>query len=248
MTTLLFSRTTHKVLSKSSGKSLYSSINFTGSIFNRNQSNNRLLSSTNFNSLIGSFSNPSRHLSTSIATKHSCCGGHCKSTSSKDPNERQTTTIISTTPFQPDNQTDTMSPATVTTPFSLPTHTKTPARHLLSIADLTPKELQWLVDEAARVKAEIKAGTPPSDRPLQGKTVAMMFSKRSTRTRVSTEGAVVYLGGHPMFLGKDDIQLGVSHPPSSLAILLSNRSPLSFSPLNWRFFLSETRWENHREQ
>lgn len=37
----------------------------------------------------------------------------------------------------------------------------------------------------------------------------MSFSKRSTRTRISTEGAVVALGGHPMFLGKDDIQLGV---------------------------------------
>jgi ornithine carbamoyltransferase len=37
-----------------------------------------------------------------------------------------------------------------------------------------------------------------------------MFSKRSSRTRVSTESAVVALGGHPMFLGKDDIQLGVN--------------------------------------
>ncbi len=37
-----------------------------------------------------------------------------------------------------------------------------------------------------------------------------MFNKRSTRTRVSTESAVSIMGGHPMFLGKDDIQLGVS--------------------------------------
>jgi ornithine carbamoyltransferase len=41
----------------------------------------------------------------------------------------------------------------------------------------------------------------------------MMFNKRSTRTRVSTEGAVSIMGGHPMFLGKDDIQLGVSELP-----------------------------------
>lgn len=45
---------------------------------------------------------------------------------------------------------------------------------------------------------------------LEGKTVAMMFNKRSTRTRVSTEAAVAIMGGHPMFLGKDDIQLGVN--------------------------------------
>lgn len=44
---------------------------------------------------------------------------------------------------------------------------------------------------------------------LAGKTVAMTFSKRSTRTRVSTEGAIAAFGGSPMFLGKDDIQLGV---------------------------------------
>jgi ornithine carbamoyltransferase len=38
----------------------------------------------------------------------------------------------------------------------------------------------------------------------------MLFSKLSTRTRVSTEAAVALMGGHPMFLGKNDIQLGVS--------------------------------------
>lgn len=44
---------------------------------------------------------------------------------------------------------------------------------------------------------------------LAGRTVAMTFSKRSTRTRISTEGAIAAFGGSPMFLGKDDIQLGV---------------------------------------
>ena len=44
----------------------------------------------------------------------------------------------------------------------------------------------------------------------------MMFSKRSTRTRVSTESAVALMGGHPMFLGKDDIQLGVCYPLARL--------------------------------
>jgi ornithine carbamoyltransferase len=50
----------------------------------------------------------------------------------------------------------------------------------------------------------------------------MMFSKRSTRTRVSTEGAVVQLGGHPMFLGKDDIQLGVNESLYDTAVVLSS--------------------------
>ncbi len=49
-----------------------------------------------------------------------------------------------------------------------------------------------------------------------------MFSKRSTRTRVSTEGAVVTMGGHPMFLGKDDIQLGVNESLYDTAVVISS--------------------------
>lgn len=84
-------------------------------------------------------------------------------------------------------------------------------RHLLAINDLTPAEFTKLLRNAAASKAEVTkadklAGLGSS---LTGKTVAMMFSKRSTRTRVSTEGAVTLLGGHPMFLGSGDIQLGV---------------------------------------
>ena len=84
-------------------------------------------------------------------------------------------------------------------------------RHLLSIADLTPAELTTLVRNAHQHKQAIKSGSIPRNLlgALAGKTVAMTFSKRSTRTRVSTEGAVVTMGGHPMFLGKEDIQLGV---------------------------------------
>lgn len=84
-------------------------------------------------------------------------------------------------------------------------------RHFLSIADLSAAELSTLVSRASQIKNVIKSGNLPTflQRSLTGKTVAILFSKRSTRTRVSTEAAVVHLGGHPMFLGKDDIQLGV---------------------------------------
>lgn len=83
----------------------------------------------------------------------------------------------------------------------------------MTIADLTPTEFANLVRNGTSIKSAVKATTvPPTslNSGLRGKTVAMMFSKRSTRTRVSTEAAVTMLGGHPMFLGKDDIQLGVS--------------------------------------
>ena len=89
-------------------------------------------------------------------------------------------------------------------------------RHLMSIADLQPGEFASLVRNAAARKQALKAGTAPASltTSMAGKTVAMMFSKRSTRTRVSTEAAVTMLGGHPMFLGKDDIQLGVRKAPT----------------------------------
>ncbi|KAJ3953192.1 ornithine carbamoyltransferase [Colletotrichum tropicale] len=85
-------------------------------------------------------------------------------------------------------------------------------RHLMSIADLTPAEFATLVRNAASNKTAVKSGNVPPALAsgLKGETVAMMFSKRSTRTRVSTEAAVAIMGGHPMFLGKDDIQLGVN--------------------------------------
>ncbi|KAH6724905.1 putative ornithine carbamoyl transferase [Leptodontidium sp. MPI-SDFR-AT-0119] len=109
------------------------------------------------------------------------------------------------------------SPATpLTSPFA--------PRHLLSIADLTPTELTTLVRNASSSKAAIKSGTTPTNLQgaLSGKTVAMMFNKRSTRTRVSTEAAVTTMGGHPMFLGKDDIQLGVNESLYDTSLVISS--------------------------
>ncbi|CAI7651507.1 unnamed protein product [Penicillium bialowiezense] len=97
-------------------------------------------------------------------------------------------------------------------------------RHLLSIADLTPTEFATLVRNATSHKRAIKSGAIPESLigSLSGKTVAMMFNKRSTRTRVSTEAAAVQMGGHPMFLGKDDIQLGVNESVYDTSVVISS--------------------------
>lgn len=87
----------------------------------------------------------------------------------------------------------------------------------MSIKDLSQSEVKSLVDQASTFKSNSKSATlapSPSPAPgyvggLAGQSVAMIFNKRSTRTRVSTEAAVAFLGGNSMFLGKDDIQLGV---------------------------------------
>ncbi|CZR59621.1 probable Ornithine carbamoyltransferase, mitochondrial [Phialocephala subalpina] len=107
---------------------------------------------------------------------------------------------------------------------STPTTSPFAPRHLLSIADLTPSEFTILVHNASSHKTAIKSGTIPSSlqNALSGKSVAMMFNKRSTRTRVSTEAAVATMGGHPMFLGKDDIQLGVNESLYDTSLIISS--------------------------
>ncbi|KAK4101352.1 ornithine carbamoyltransferase [Parathielavia hyrcaniae] len=102
-------------------------------------------------------------------------------------------------------------------------------RHLLSISDLSPAEFAKLVLNASSHKAAVNAANAAGEQPpkplhgaLTGKTVAMMFNKRSTRTRVSTEAAVQLMGGHPMFLGKDDIQLGVNESLRDTSVVISS--------------------------
>ncbi|KAL9050688.1 MAG: hypothetical protein Q9162_006485 [Coniocarpon cinnabarinum] len=95
-------------------------------------------------------------------------------------------------------------------------------RHLLSISDLSKAELEILIHNAFIHKQAVKTGRGRLSRALQSKTVAMMFAKRSTRTRVSTEAAVVAMGGHPMFLGQNDIQLGVNESLYDTSIVLSS--------------------------
>ncbi|KAG1054817.1 hypothetical protein G6F43_003185 [Rhizopus delemar] len=82
--------------------------------------------------------------------------------------------------------------------------------HFITTADYSAEQLLDLVHRAIQFKVQAKSGQKGVERPLTGKTMALLFSKRSTRTRVATETAVNYLGGHAMFLGGQDIQLGVN--------------------------------------
>jgi ornithine carbamoyltransferase len=77
-------------------------------------------------------------------------------------------------------------------------------RHLLKTSDLAADDLAYLLKRSAKFKAK------PHSRSglLAGDTVCMYFSKPSTRTRVSFETAIVRLGGTPVFLGPNDLQLG----------------------------------------
>src|SRR4051795_7416190 len=76
-------------------------------------------------------------------------------------------------------------------------------RHLLTGLELTPDDLHWILDRAAALKL-----APRSSTVLEGRSVALVFQKPSTRTRVSFEAGIVELGGHPMVLRPGDTQLG----------------------------------------
>ena len=97
-------------------------------------------------------------------------------------------------------------------------------RHFLSIADVSSAELTTLVRNAHSHKQSIKSGSIPKPLlgALAGKTVAIPFSKRSTRTRVSTEAAIATMGGTGLFLSKEDIQLGVNESLKDTSIVLSS--------------------------
>ncbi len=90
-------------------------------------------------------------------------------------------------------------------------------KHLLSIEELTATEITALLDSAAVLKAE-RGGH--AAQPLAGQTWAMIFTKSSTRTRVSFEVGIRELGGFPMFLSKNDIQLGRGEPIKDTARVL----------------------------
>lgn len=103
--------------------------------------------------------------------------------------------------------------------------------HLMTLADLSVPQIQRMINHAnylrhltlpwlkphgsLSIKKSSQLRLPPQS--LFNKTVAMLFSKRSTRTRLAAETSAVLLGGRALFLGADDIQLGVNESPRDSA-------------------------------
>ena len=79
-------------------------------------------------------------------------------------------------------------------------------KHFLKLLDFTPAEIEGLIDLAADLKAKKKAGIP--HRLCEGKSVALIFEKTSTRTRCAFEVAAADLGMHPTYLDPTGSQLG----------------------------------------
>lgn len=91
-------------------------------------------------------------------------------------------------------------------------------KNLISIADLTIEEIYQIFDVSKSLKEKLYTGEP--HKYLEGKTLGMIFTKRSTRTRVSFETGIYQLGGIGMYFGPNDLQLGTSESISDTAKVL----------------------------
>lgn len=92
-------------------------------------------------------------------------------------------------------------------------------RHFLTLQDLTPDELNWVVNRAIELKRYQRQGQ--LHEPLKNRVLGMIFEKSSTRTRVSFEAGMAQLGGSAIFLSPRDTQLGRGEPIEDSARVLS---------------------------
>jgi ornithine carbamoyltransferase len=93
-------------------------------------------------------------------------------------------------------------------------------KHFIDFDNLSLEVLQDIIDRAIALKKQHNEGVINNS--LKNKTLAMIFDKSSTRTRVSFEAGMTQLGGHALFLSNNDIQLGRGEPITDSAIVISS--------------------------
>ncbi len=93
-------------------------------------------------------------------------------------------------------------------------------RHFLTLKDFTKEEILEIIDLGLEIKRDLKTGIYKDE--LKKQTLAMIFEKSSTRTRVSFETGMFQLGGHALFLSNRDIHLGRGEPVKDTARVISS--------------------------
>ena len=93
-------------------------------------------------------------------------------------------------------------------------------RHFLTLKDFSKEEILEIIDISLKIKKDLKAGI--YNKELENQTLAMIFEKSSTRTRVSFETGMYQLGGHALFLSNRDIHLGRGEPVKDTARVISS--------------------------
>lgn len=107
-------------------------------------------------------------------------------------------------------------------------------RSFLTLKDFTADEIMYFIDLAAELKAKKKQGI--TGKSLQGKNIALIFEKPSTRTRCAFTVGCIDEGAHPEYLGKNDIQLGHKESIEDTARVLGRM----FDGIEYRGFAQET--------
>lgn len=107
-------------------------------------------------------------------------------------------------------------------------------RSFLTLKDYIPEEIEYLLNLAAELKAKKKKGITGSS--LKGKNIALIFEKPSTRTRCAFTVGCIDEGGHPEYLGKNDIQLGYKESVEDTARVLGRM----FDGIEFRGFKQDT--------
>lgn len=92
-------------------------------------------------------------------------------------------------------------------------------KDILSLLDLEVADFTYLFQRAIQLKKRFNQGI--ADRPLIGKSLGLIFDKKSTRTRVSFETAIIQLGGSPIYMSSQDTQISRNEPPEDTARVLS---------------------------
>lgn len=110
-------------------------------------------------------------------------------------------------------------------------------KDFIHINDFDKATILKMLDRAAEVKALLKSGER-TYLPFKGKTMAMIFAKPSMRTRVSFETGFYLLGGHAIYLGPDDIQMGKREETRDVARVLSRYNDIIMA----RVFAHQVRW------
>ena len=93
-------------------------------------------------------------------------------------------------------------------------------RHFLTLKDFSKEEILEIINLGIEIKKDLKAGIYKKE--LEMQTLAMIFEKSSTRTRVSFETGMFQLGGHALFLSNRDIHLGRGEPVKDTARVISS--------------------------
>ncbi|RYG24982.1 acetylornithine transaminase [bacterium] len=125
-------------------------------------------------------------------------------------------------------------PAPALTPAPRRARAKTPAYHdVLAVDSLTDAQLEEVLDLAAFDKQRRRLA-PSAIQPVEDRTVAMVFEKQSLRTRVSFETAIRELGGHPVYLTKADIGMGMREDVRDVASNLSRWCRAIVARLYWQ--------------